>query len=579
MLSNLLDLPGLTAFISRLASASRLRIELFDADGAPLTASPPMSEFRAILGPATRPLPSLAHWQKAFDANGADHVEFLSLDGVWSGVVPIRITDEPAALALIGDFAGDEPPLSRLRQLASERNVAVERLHKAWELLPRRDAPHDERVVAAVLDAARLVESWCGRDYANRVMRDEVLLMARIAELMTGDADLQSILDQIVAETARVMACKSASLRLLDRETGELTIQAVHNLPERYLHKGRVLRGENPIDDAALRGEVVYVEDARKDPRVRFKDAARREGIVSGLSAGMIYRGRPVGVLRVYTDRPMRFRRVQREMLRAIGSQAAAAIVHNELMRQRLLDAEMNRQLALAGEVQTRMVPQSSPRHDRIEIATVYECTYLVGGDFWDHFMLPDGRTAFVIADVFGKGIPASLVMASVRAALRAHRRFSSDLGEIVTRLNRGVIQAIGKPEFVTMTLIAINADATELGMCCAGHEPALLLRNGELHRLTHGGLVLGADIDERFEEHRLPLQRGDFLLLYTDGVVEAADFSGKLFGRKRLRDSLVQYGGDKPSQTLQSILWDIRRFVGLADQSDDLTMVGLRVK
>jgi sigma-B regulation protein RsbU (phosphoserine phosphatase) len=126
--------------------------------------------------------------------------------------------------------------------------------------------------------------------------------------------------------------------------------------------------------------------------------------------------------------------------------------------------------------------------------------------------------------------------------------------------------------------VIAVDVERRLLGYASAGHEPLLLMRQGVVREYGNGSMVLGIDATETYREYRVELQTGDMILLYTDGLVEAMNFSGELFGRERLFTALREYGGLALDQVLQSIVWDLRRFVGLAEQSDDVTMIGLRL-
>jgi sigma-B regulation protein RsbU (phosphoserine phosphatase) len=411
----------------------------------------------------------------------------------------------------------------------------------------------------------------------------EVALVGDIAELLTGQQDLQRILTRIVRETARVMDCPYASMRLYDPQTDELIIKAIHNLPADYLGKGAVIRAASGVDDEALSGKIVFVEDVGTDPRIQYPEQARQHGIVSMLTAGMIYRGSPVGILRVYTNHKRRFRKAQRDLLRAVAYQAATAIVHAQLVEERLRYAEMQRQLALAGELQKRMIRMPRPHYPHLETALAFHPTYTVAGDFCDFLTLCDGRPAAVIGDVAGKGIPASLLMSSVQGALRASAECCDRPAEILTRLNRQLYRETLPNEFVTLLCVAIDTAARRLTYTNAGHEPLLVLRDNAVLETHEGDLVLGISLDEQFHEHELPLQLGDLMLLYTDGAVEARNFANEEYGRQRLWESLRTYGDPGAQlgleQVLRNIVWDIRRFVGLAEQSDDLTLAALRVR
>ena len=186
---------------------------------------------------------------------------------------------------------------------------------------------------------------------------------------------------------------------------------------------------------------------------------------------------------------------------------------------------------------------------------------------------------AAVVADVVGKGIPASVLSASVCGALRATAESCDDLGELLTGLHRHVWRETLLGEFVTLLLVAVDVETRQLTYCSAGHEPLFLLRDGEVQRISGDNSVLGLSGDERYEQHTLAMRPNDLLLLYTDGVTDSMDFDDQLFGRERLAESLIRYGSLPADQVLHNILWDTRRFVGLADQADDLTMIAVRMR
>lgn len=574
MLRELIDVAVLEDFTRGLSRAAGRSVLVFDGDGQ-LIAS---CLSRAA---ATRVLPPLAHlphgltWTPLPAADPPANVAFLQAGAAWFIVAPIGVNEQVAGYVALGEFRDprESPPA------APSDSVAVdhEEWRMAWSSLAPLERSGDARDVVLTRWAARQLAVFGRREAQLSAASEAAAFISDLGALLSGDRDLQTVLDHIVSETARVMKCSASSLRLYNPESDELSIAAVHNLSPQYLNKGAILRSQNPIDDEALKGVIVYIEDAAADPRIRFREESRRAGIVSGLTVGMIYRGQPVGVLRVYTNHKRRFRAASRNLLRAVASQAAMAIVNARLLEERLISEALEQQLALAGEVQARMIGAAPPHHASIETARVYEPSSHVGGDFCDIFTLADGRLAAAAGDVVGHGVPASLLMAVVRGALRAFATTHSDLGVILARLNQLVCQSTAPSEFVTLILIAIDDAARVASYATAGHEPMLVCRRSEVLASEPGGLVLGLDPQETYVEQRLNLQPDDFLLLYTDGAVEAMDFDGKMFGRGRLRDSLVENCGLTPALALDNIRWDIRRFVGLAEQADDLTLVGLR--
>jgi sigma-B regulation protein RsbU (phosphoserine phosphatase) len=211
----------------------------------------------------------------------------------------------------------------------------------------------------------------------------------------------------------------------------------------------------------------------------------------------------------------------------------------------------------------------------------VYVPCFLLGGDLYDFIPLPDDNAGLVIADVSGKGVPASLVMATVRAALRAQVDNVYYLYEVVRRLNVMLVRDTQPHEFVTLFYGVLDARNRRLTYCNAGHPPAVLLRDGQVTELTTDNMVLGVVEEEAYTQAFVDLRPGDTLLMYTDGLPDAVNFKGDRFGRQRIVEALKKYGPTMESseQVAQNILWDMRRFVGLAERADDVTMIVVKVR
>ncbi|MEE8170479.1 MAG: PP2C family protein-serine/threonine phosphatase, partial [Phycisphaerae bacterium] len=183
-----------------------------------------------------------------------------------------------------------------------------------------------------------------------------------------------------------------------------------------------------------------------------------------------------------------------------------------------------------------------------------------------------------VVADVVGKGVAASLMMASVRAALRSHAKSMYDIDRIIQQVNRDFCRDTLISEFVTAVYGVFSPDGSRFTYCNAGHEPSLLLRGGRITRLETGGPVLGIDPNAEFEKSVVELHSGDVILLFTDGLPEGLDFDETAYGRARVEESLRRHAAlDAPEMAAQ-VLWDLRRFRGLADPSDDVTIVTVKV-
>ncbi len=331
-------------------------------------------------------------------------------------------------------------------------------------------------------------------------------------------------------------------------------------------------------DRQALEGRVIYTADMQHDPETIYPEEAAKEGIVSCLCAGMRFKDHPIGVLRVYTAQPHEFSEVEVKLLQSIASQAAVAIENARLQEEALEKDRLERQVQIAAEVQRRMMPAKPPQFPGLDIAALYVPCFELGGDFYDFIPLGDSSLGITVADVVGKGLPASLLMASVRAALRAHANDIYDLDEILRLVNKSMAMDMQSNEFVTLWYGVLDYQARQLTYCNAGHEPPILMRNGKLRELTAGGMVIGVQPDNVYEKEVLKLQKGDILWIYTDGVPDAMNFQGDKFGKTRMRESLLKYTDLTAEQMCRQMLWETRRFVGLNRRSDDTTIVVIKV-
>lgn len=490
----------------------------------------------------------------------------ITSDGAVLGVLIIGTRlhvapDEENTAKMIADYALDPVETKR----------AVRDFNPA-----RGGTPADIRRFADVL--ARMIASM----YEQAANIDRQLCNLKtvhdLSQLLGGTLALQDILDKTVRRVTEVMDVKACALRLLDLDSGELVIKAVHNLSQEYLNKGAVLISENAIDAAACAGEVVYIADAQNDPRIRFPKNAKREGIVSGLCAPLGYRGQTIGVIRVYTSEKRAFTESETALLRSIGSQAASAIIHSRLNEQRADADRVERQLKTAGQVQRRMLPAAPPSLEGIELGCVYDPSLQLSGDFFDFIDLPTGDLGICIADVVGKGVPAALLMTAIRSTLRAYAPTSDDVTRIVSQVNRNLCRDTLHSEFATLFYGLLSPETKTLTFCDAGHPPPVLLRGDEFTDLEAGGMAIGILPGESYESETIQLESGDTIAMVTDGVTEAMSFEGEEFGRERFLRAVWKYRNLDAQQLASQILWDVRRFVGLAEQSDDITIVTLKV-
>lgn len=427
---------------------------------------------------------------------------------------------------------------------------------------------------------------------------DQIELMYRLSAALVRHEPLDSVLTQALDAAIEVLGLDAGSVVLLPENAGgvpvrdneaELVLRASRGLSRAWLESPLPLSREREFDRLLLGGEVIAVEDLWSDPRILIPDRAREEGLRSFIGAGLITQGRTWGLMRVYSRTPRRFTLAEQRILKSLAEQSAMAVQQSFMERMQRRERQMQRQLALAASVQRRMLPQAKPDVAGFDIAARYEPSSHVGGDFWDSFNRRNDRLAVTVGDVVGHGIAASLLMSSVRSALRAFAAGFKDVHEVMGRVNRSMCRDTLESEFATIWLGEIDPETRELRHCSAGHEPPILIpwqkdegRPGEPRELERGGLVAGIDRGEVYHSARTELSPGDVLVVYTDGLTEAASFAGENFGRRRLANEAVEFltrEPDAPAELLvDHLLWAVRRFVGLQRQRDDQTLLVIRV-
>jgi len=415
----------------------------------------------------------------------------------------------------------------------------------------------------------------------NQNRRDEQVY--QLTTLVAGKFSLQEVLDKLAEAAVKIISVKACSIRLLDEETGELKMRSTYGLSEEYRNKGVVSKNDTVIK-AAFDGEAILVNDMRTDDRIKYKQAATKEGIASQLTVAMEFRNKAIGVLRLYSPKPRRFYRDDINLARAVASQCAVAITNAKLYAKAIEGARISEQMRLAGVIQRRMIPQKAPSLPGLDIAATYIPCFDVGGDFYDFFQVNDDCIAIVIADVIGKGIPAAIMTSMFRGAMRAYTDTQHTRGtiniieEIVHNLNKTMCRECRDGEFVSLLYAIIDIEQKAITYCNCGHEPAVLIRDGQITELEKGGLVLGVEVTAEYDIGTVKLTEGDCLLLYTDGLTDATNFDGELWGRENLLKTTKNFVKNSSEHIVKNILAYRRRFVGLASQLDDTSIIVVKV-
>jgi len=415
------------------------------------------------------------------------------------------------------------------------------------------------------------------RKSKEQIERDEQIY--QLSTLVAGEFSLQEVLDRLAEAAVKITGVKACSIRLLDPQTGDLEMRSTYGLSEEYRNKGMVSK-EDPVIQAAFTGEAVILDDMRVDGRVKYREAAVKEGLISQLTVAMQFRGRDIGVLRLYSPVPRQFYEDNIKLARAVASQCAVAITNARLYARAIEGARMREQMRLAGVIQRRMIPEKAPQIQGLEIAAAYIPCFDVGGDLYDFIKLSDSHLIVTMADVIGKGIPAAIMTSMFRGAVRAY----ADVGgadlikPTIERLNRMACRETTSGEFVSLFYALIDVEQMKMTYCNCGHEPTLFIRGGHVNELNTGGLVLGVESQAEYEIGSVGLADADTLLFSTDGLTDAVNFRGEFWGREHMLSTARKFANEPAAIMMHNILGYRRRFVGLSRQIDDTSIVVVKV-
>ena len=345
--------------------------------------------------------------------------------------------------------------------------------------------------------------------------------------------------------------------------------------------------GRGIIGSVAESGRGVLIADAVNDSRiVRHDDTALQ--VRSMIVTPIHIRERNIGVLAVANPVGSRaFNETDYSIVQSLAEQAGLAIHNADLMTLQIEKNKIETDLSLASSIQGMLLPDKFPDQPSLDIDAQYRPAQKVGGDFYDVFRISEHKIGLVIADVSGKGIPGSLLMAICQSNLRFLAGQYESPARVMCEMNRVLNRQLHKDLFVTLVYGIVDTSANNLTLSRAGHELPLLFHReadtglSNVQRVGSEGMAVGLVPDELFEsviaETTVPFNTGDIFLLFTDGVTESVNQEGTEFSSERLIQLVTEHC-DRPAKDLnQGILEGVLNFTGDKGQIDDITLVTVK--
>ncbi len=365
-------------------------------------------------------------------------------------------------------------------------------------------------------------------------------------------------------------------------ESAKLRITTRTKFLEQVLKSEVFMVGEGLVGTVARTGKGILIENALDDPRVVKHDDPALV-VRSIIVVPIQFRERNLGVLAIVNPSDGGpFGETDFSLATSLAEQAGLAIHNLDLLAYQIEKNKLDSELGLANEIQSMLLPRQFPRVAGLQMASAYQPAQRVGGDLYDVFALGDHRVGVAIADVSGKGIPASLLMAICQSNLRHFARHVDSPARVLSELNEVLFTEMRPDMFVTLIYAVIDVAAGTLTFARGGHELPILVRGGEGGARAEfppcEGMALGMVPNDMFDavvqEQTVPFGRGDVLVLYTDGITEVVNTDGVEFGNGRLADVARNLRGRDAPELVQGILDRLALFAGPAGRVDDITLV-----
>ena len=352
-----------------------------------------------------------------------------------------------------------------------------------------------------------------------------------------------------------------------------------------FVNRNKLLPGQEPGRENYLRG-LAALHAALSPGRLIIEDqVAGGEKVVTRFVVHSLHdRGELMGVAptgRVLTNRAIVIHRiVEGKIAEEWGMGTIGSTLRKQRLEQEIRERErVEQELRVARRIQQASLPKEVPTLEGWQISPLYQPAREVGGDFYDFHLLSGGRLGLVVGDATGKGVPAALVMSTTCGMLRAVSQAldSSSPGEMLQRVNEALVPSIPANMFVTCFYVILDPKRGSLRYANAGHDlPYLHRRGGDCEELRARGMPLGLMPGMGYEEREIVLDVGEAALFYSDGLVEAHDTKGEMFGFPRLRALIAEHGEE--GYLGEFLMEELYAFVGEGwEQEDDITLLMLR--
>ena len=483
---------------------------------------------------------------------------------------------------LVNDVTQENRYISAVPNVRSELAVPLivkNRLIGVLDLeSPEPDHFTEEHKRLLTLIASRMAVGIENARLYTRTTRQarSLVLLNEIARELTSILNLDELLKRIAELLARLIDYQMFSILLLDPEGEKLQHRFSLRFQENIHLKHDVALGVGLVGYAAQHKQAVLVPDVGKDPRYVLLNPETR----SELAVPLIYKDKVIGVLDLEHTRRGFFTEDHKRTVITLAAQVAIAIenarLYEEIARQ---EKRLERDLSLARELQFRLLPQALPKLQNLEVAAKFAPARAIGGDLYDFVNYSLSRMALVVGDVSGKGAPAAIYAALVSGILRSHAPIEPGPAEMLSAVNFSLGERRIDAQFVSLIYVVWDDPSRTLTVANSGLPRPIYCHDGKIEIIEATGLPLGLFDDADYDEFTFHAKPGDVFVFFSDGILDARNKAGDLFGRTRVEKLVSGCEEQTADCIVDSIFKAVAKHAAGVETFDDQTVVAIKVK
>ncbi len=483
---------------------------------------------------------------------------------------------------LVDDVANDPRYISAVPNVRSELAVPLIIKNRLIGVIdiesPQPDHFTEEHKRLLTLIASRMAVGIENARLYTRTTRQArtLVLLNEIARELTSILNVDELLKRIAELLRRLIDYQMFSILLLDAAGEKLQHRFSQRFQENIQLKHEIPLGRGVVGFAAQHKQAVLVPDVKKDPRYIQGNPETR----SELAVPLVYKDKVIGVLDLEHTRRGFFTDDHKRTVTTLAAQVAIAIENAQLYEQiALQEKRLERDLAMARQLQFRLLPPILPKLENLDIAAKFVPARAIGGDLYDFVSYSMSRTAIVVGDVSGKGAPAAIYAALVSGILRSHAPIEPGPAEMLSAVNFSLGERRIEGQFVSLIYAVWDDRNRTLQVANSGLPRPIYCHDGKIEVIDATGLPLGLFDDADYDEFTFRAKPGDMFVFFSDGILDASNKDEELFGRERVGEIVAANPDASAEAVVKAIFQAVAEHASGEEAFDDQTVVAIRVK